>query len=270
MTAAAKTTMKTVAAVADRFKPRRRGITVLIYHRVGSGSGIQVDLPIRLFEQQMDVLAASGRVVSLDAALDALVSPVPPPMDPVVVTFDDGTADFVDTALPAMTERGIASTLYVATQHVEEGLAFPHGGRPLSWAGLREALSTGMVTIGSHTHRHALLDRVDGPTAAEELDRSCDLLATRLHVAVDHFAYPKALIGSAAAQREVRSRFRSAALAGCRTNRYGRTDPHRLARSPIQVADGMRWFARKLDGGMALEDALRRLVNRRRYAGAAT
>lgn len=268
MPATAMTMLKATAAAADHLRPRRRGVTVLIYHRVGSGSGTQVDLPLALFEQQMDVLAASRRVVSLDAALHALASPVALPVDPVVVTFDDGTADYVDTALPVMRERGIASTLYVATGHVEEGLAFPHGGRPLSWAGLREALSTGLVTIGSHTHGHVLLDRVDGPTAADELDRSSDLLGERLEVVVDHFAYPKALVGSAAAQREVRSRFRSAALAGCRPNPYGRTDPHRLARSPIQVADGMRFFARKLDGGMALEDTLRQIVNRRRYAHA--
>ena len=85
-----------------------------------------------------------------------------------------------------------------------------------------------------------------------------------------HFAYPKALAGSAAAQAEVRSRFASAALGGTRVNAYGRTDPYRLARSPIQHADGMRWFERKLAGGMRLEDDLRRAANRARYAGATT
>jgi hypothetical protein len=47
-----------------------------------------------------------------------------------------------------------------------------------------------------------------------------------------------------------------------------RTDYFRLARSAIQVADGLRWFQRKLDGGMALEGALRRAADRRRHAGA--
>jgi hypothetical protein len=66
----------------------------------------------------------------------------------------------------------------------------------------------------------------------------------------------------------VRARFASAAIAGTRPNRYGRTDPYRLHRSPVQVADGMRWFRRKVAGGMALEDDVRRLVNRLRYRGA--
>ena len=32
----------------------------------------------------------------------------------------------------------------------------------------------------------------------------------------------------------------------------------------------MRWFDRKLDGGMGFEDGMRRIVDRRRYAGATT
>jgi hypothetical protein len=67
----------------------------------------------------------------------------------------------------------------------------------------------------------------------------------------------------------VRARFASAALAGTRPNPYGSTDPYLLARSPIQVSDGMRWFTRKVAGGMALEDTVRRVANRARYAGAA-
>ena len=43
-----------------------------------------------------------------------------------------------------------------------------------------------------------------------------------------------------------------------------------LHRSPIQVSDGLRWFRRKAAGGLSLEDDLRRLRNRRRYAGAVT
>jgi hypothetical protein len=83
-----------------------------------------------------------------------------------------------------------------------------------------------------------------------------------------HFAYPKAVLGSPQAEALVRTRFRSAALAGTRVNRYGHTDPHRLARTPVQASDGFEWFRRKADGGMRLEDDLRRAVNRFRYARA--
>lgn len=261
--------VKWTAAGADVLR-RPRGLVVLIYHRVGARTPVSVDLPRALFADQLAALAAGWAPVDLDAAAGLLAGPAPPGPPPVCLTFDDGTADFVEEALPELVAHRIPATLYVATDHVEAGRPFPGDGRPVSWAGLRDALSTGLVTIGSHTHTHRLLDRVDGREASGELDRSIGLIEDRLGVACRHFAYPKALVGSPAAEQEVRRRFRTAALAGTRPNPYGRTDPHRLRRSPVQVGDGMRWFRRKAAGGMALEDDLRALRNRRRYAGTVT
>ena len=131
-------------------------------------------------------------------------------------------------------------------------------------------MSTGLVGVGSHTHTHALLDRLPVGQIEGELDRSIDLIGERLGVPARHFAYPKAVMGSPAAHAAVRARFDSAAVAGTHGNRYGATDPYRLARSPIQVSDGMRWFRRKVAGGLGLEDTLRRALNRRRYAASTT
>jgi hypothetical protein len=36
---------------------------------------------------------------------------------------------------------------------------------------------------------------------------------------------------------------------------------------PVQLSDREVWFRRKALGGMALEESIRQLVNRRRYAG---
>ena len=214
--------------------------------------------------------ALASRAVTLDAALDALIGPAIAGVAPVAVSFDDGTADFVDEAVQVLVDHGVPAVLYVATAFVDEGRPFRGAGAPASWAGLADALATGLVTIGSHTHTHALLDRANPTDVVQELDRSRKLIEDRLGVAADHFAYPRALPGSPAAEAAVRERFRSAALAGTRANPYGATDPYRLTRSPIQVSDGMRWFGAKLDGGMELEDRLRRILNRGRYAGDVT
>jgi len=201
---------------------------------------------------------------------DARAGRTPPSARDIVVTFDDGTADFADHALPILERHGVPAVLYVATGFIESQREFPGGAAPLTWSTLRDAVATGLVTVGSHTDGHALLDRVDGATAAIELDRSIDLIGQRLDLPVSHFAYPKAQAPSAHADAEVRRRFRSAALAGTVANAYGHTDPYRLARSPIQVADRMQWFRRKAAGGMSVEDGLRRIANRGRYADAVT
>jgi peptidoglycan/xylan/chitin deacetylase (PgdA/CDA1 family) len=262
--------VKWTAAAADVVR-RPSGLVVLIYHRVGGHTPVSVDLPRPLFGEQLAALADGWAPVTLDTAADLIDGPAPPPgPPPICVTFDDGTADFVEEAVPELVAHRVPATLFVATDYIDAGRSFPDNGRPASWAGLRDAVSTGLITIGSHTHTHLLLDRVGGPEAAAELDRSVGLIEDRLGVACHHFAYPKALGGSPAAEQEVRRRFRTAAVAGTRPNPYGRTDPHRLSRSPVQVGDGMRWFRRKAAGGLALEDDLRRLRNRRRYAGTVT
>jgi peptidoglycan/xylan/chitin deacetylase (PgdA/CDA1 family) len=259
-------TMKVTAAAADWVRPPRRGVVVLLYHRIGGASGKEMDLPRDLFERQMEMLAERGTVASLGEALQALAQPVPPPEDPIVVTFDDGTVDFVEQALPVLDRCKIPATLYLATSFVEHGESFSHRGVPLSWTDVRDALSTGLVTIGSHTHRHLLLDRIDEGSVAEELDRSIELVEDRLGVRPVDFAYPKGVLGAPSAEASVRARFRSAALGGSRANLYGTTDPWRLARSPIQTADRLWGFRRKVEGGMRFEEGFRRPMNRLRYA----
>jgi peptidoglycan/xylan/chitin deacetylase (PgdA/CDA1 family) len=272
-------TVKVASAGADRLRPKVAGVVVLIYHRVGGGSGLEIDLDPGLFEEQMAAVGASKRVVSLGAALERLAAPVADTGDQassVVITFDDGTADFVDVALPILERHAVPATLYAATSFIDTGTEFPDHGRPVSWSALRDACATGLVDVGSHTHNHLLLDRVTPAVAAEELDRSAGLIAEHLGRPALDFAYPKAVAGTPAVARLVCDRFRSAALAGTRVNPYTtarpnrRTDPQRLARSPIQAGDGMQFFERKLAGGMALEDSLRRAMNRARYARVST
>lgn len=265
----AATLVKGCAAAIDQLRPAGAGVIFLIYHRVGGTSGSEIDLPVALFEEQMRLLAEKTTPVTVHAALEFLAAPAPTSGPaPVVVTFDDGTADFADVALPILQVHGVPVTLYLATAFIDESRPFAADGRPLSWAALGDAMASGLVTVGSHTHTHALLDRLPEREAAADLDRSIHLIGDHLGVTPEHFAYPKAVIPSADVEREVMSRFRSAALAGTRSNPYGATNPYRIARSPIQVGDGMRWFNHKLAGGMAFEDFLRQALNRRRYSDA--
>lgn len=264
--------LKGTAAAVDVLRRPTPGITILIYHRVGAGAGGQMDLSPAAFEAQLEWLARSQRVLSLDEALIELGGAASRSADAdalrpgVVLTFDDGTTDWIDHVLPALDRHRIPATFYVATSFIEDSAPFPGDGRPLSWAGVEELAASPWATVGSHTHRHLLLDRLPAAEIADELDRSIDLLGTHLGGPVEHFAYPKAVAGSPAAEREVRARFHSAVLAGTRSNQVG-VDPYRLTRSPIQPSDGFRWFTRKANGGLRAEDDLRGALNRVRYRG---
>src|SRR5688500_18604269 len=105
---AASRAVKEAAALGDRVRAPEPGGVVLVYHRVGGGSASDTDLPRSRFEEQMAWLAGRGVATTIDDALGALgaldepATAERPDADRVVVTFDDGTADLIDVALPIL------------------------------------------------------------------------------------------------------------------------------------------------------------------------
>ena len=257
---------KRLAYAIDDVTPTALGTIVLGYHRVGGRTISPVDLDSRMFRRQMAHIRAAYPIRTLDETVADLTDTSRKPAENrVVLTFDDGTADFLDEVVPVLVEYGLPATVYVATDFIDTNTSFPADGKPLSWAGLRDAVSTGLVTVGAHTHTHRLLDRCPLSIVREELDRSNERIADEIGYEPAHFAYPKAVRAGGLAEMEIRARYVTAAIAGTRPNRAPDVDLHRLHRSPIQVADGWEGFRRKLAGGMRTEDDLRSLVNRYRY-----
>jgi peptidoglycan/xylan/chitin deacetylase (PgdA/CDA1 family) len=264
---AARRALRTGARTYDRLVPAPDGAVVLAYHQVGGPRPGSVNLMPAVFAEQMAMVAdarSTRPVVDLDAVV-ADVSDGTEGRATLTITFDDGTADFVDNALPVLVDLGLPVTLYLATGHVDERRSFWDDGTVLSWAALRDALATGVVTIGSHTHGHILLDRTDPDAVAADLDRSIERIADELGVRPVHFAYPKALAPSRSAKAQVRDRFASAALAGGRPNLTGRTDLWALDRTPVVASDSLADVATKAAGGLRLEAGVRATVDRVRY-----
>jgi peptidoglycan/xylan/chitin deacetylase (PgdA/CDA1 family) len=229
---------------------RRPGdIVILLYHRIGDGPG-EIELRAEEFAVQMAYLSERENVLSLDTLLDGSTG------GGVIVTFDDGTSDFHEFVLPILVGMRVPATLYLATSLVRE-----EGGDGLTWRQLEDARDTGLVTIGSHTHSHADLSKLDERSSEDEMSRSKGLIEDRLGVECRHFAYPWS-VASPAADRAARRIFRTAALESWRTNRTGRVDLFRLGRTPVLASDGQTFFRGKvhgfLDGEALVYRALRR------------
>lgn len=237
------------------YRRRPGDVLILCYHRVGAG-GRAIDVPLRLFAEQLEALAADCDVRSLDAALES-------PDGGVVLTFDDGFRDFYDVVLPELVRTGLPGLLYLATGFVDKGdpRSGVGPGEALTWPMVQEAASTGLVTIGSHTHSHVDLRRASERETEEEMLRSRDLIEGRIGQSCMHFAYPWGK-ASLEADRAARRWFSTAALDAWRTNRSGRTDAHRLGRTPVFRGDAGLFFRAKyrgrLDGERLAYRALRR------------
>ena len=164
-------------------------VPILYYHyirinpnprdRVGFG----LSTPPAAFRAQMQYLANHGfHVISLHQAVAAIQKHTGLPSRPVVLTFDDGYADFFANAVPILQSRGFTATSFVIT------------GR-MGWAGYltpsQIVAADGMgFTIGAHTVDHVALAAQVASRASWEMKQSKLTLESLLGHPVLDFAYP--------------------------------------------------------------------------------
>jgi peptidoglycan/xylan/chitin deacetylase (PgdA/CDA1 family) len=173
-------------------------IPILLYHSVSdvaTGPFAPYAIGRAAFAEHLDVLTDRGHTaLTLSDLVTRLGSDDRLPPDPVVITFDDGFADFADAAWPELTARQLPATLYV-TSGVIGGTSDWLGDQDagdrtmLSWSALTDLADAG-CEIGAHTLSHPPLDCISRPEAEREIVGSKVELEDRLGRSVPSFAYP--------------------------------------------------------------------------------
>ena len=117
----------------------RRGLTILMYHRVVPLSQC-VDyplpalvVPVEAFSQQMQWLVAHCRVLPVSEALVELNSGVPFANPLVAITFDDGYKDNYTLAAPILEEYGLRGTFFVTSGFVIENKPLWYDRAAMAW-----------------------------------------------------------------------------------------------------------------------------------------
>lgn len=174
-----------------------RPVPILVYHSVTdepAGWIAPFAVSPKAFTSHLDqILAERMTAITVSDLVDARAGRTTLPDRPVVLTFDDGFADMLDVAAPALAERGLPATLYVTTGALRGGQA-PSSTRMgpaemLHWRDLSELQRLG-IEIGSHTHTHPPLDVIPRAAAWDEIVSSRALLQDALGHRVRSFAYP--------------------------------------------------------------------------------
>jgi O-antigen biosynthesis protein len=116
------------------------------------------------------------------------------PERPVVISFDDGLADFYTGALPILESYRFTATLYITTGmvgHTSTWLtSVGEGSRPmLSWSRIAEIQTAG-VECGAHGLTHQALDILSRSEARNEIICCKNQLEQHLGRAIKTFAYP--------------------------------------------------------------------------------
>ncbi|MFF5974097.1 polysaccharide deacetylase family protein [Streptomyces sp. NPDC012769] len=110
----------------------------------------------------------------------------------VGLTFDDGYADFLESAVPLLRRHGFTATVYVLPGRLGGDNAWDADGprKPLlDEDGIRRAAAAGME-IGSHGLHHVDLTDADDATLAAETRSSRELIEEITGDRVDGFCYP--------------------------------------------------------------------------------
>ena len=235
-------------------------VPVLMYHSVHADpapatAGLSVHPAA--FAAQLAVLYDMGFTAITMAALIGHwrqqatgARPRPLPDRPVVLTFDDGYADFHRTVLPLLAEHRATASLYVTTGWLADA-GERRAGRPLgemlSWSQLAEAAAEG-VEIGGHSHSHAPLDQLPERLLQRELTLNQELLEQRLQQPLATFGYPFGH-SDAAVRRAVRGHGYTGACAVANTLADPRRQsPYALARLTVRRGTGLDDFCTLVQG----------------------
>jgi peptidoglycan/xylan/chitin deacetylase (PgdA/CDA1 family) len=183
--------------MSDRLEVKK--VPILMYHSVSDQATRKYSpfaVSPALFAQQMEYLHQQHYTpITVTNFMEIRTRGEQPlPEKPVLLTFDDGLADFYTGALPILQQYNFPATLYVVTGFMNGTsrwlLSEGEGNRPmLTWEQLAEIQAAG-VECGGHTHTHPQLDTISLARARNEITQCKKILEDHLGQEVRSFAYP--------------------------------------------------------------------------------
>ncbi len=244
-----------------RAAPSGHRVRILMYHSISKRIDDHahpyyrtVTTPER-FREHMELLRDDGhRVMSLGDALQWMNTPVlndgAEQPSPVVVTFDDGFADFFTQAFPVLDALQIPATVFLATGCLNG--RFVNGQPCLRRAEVGELAARG-VSFGSHTVSHPRLVHLGQGDIDKELGRSRQEIEQITGAPVKLFSYPYRFPEEDAAfTTRLAERLQRNGYEGGVTTSIGSASaddhPLFLKRLPVNDDDDAELFRAKLDG----------------------
>lgn len=268
-----------------RLSPGKGCVPVLCYHRVLPDLVEDPEEPLytllpEQFEAQLALLAREGwRTLSLEEFTAAARGLLPVPPKAVLLTFDDGYADFCRVAWPLARKYGLRLNLFLTTGFVDRpktlfmarqgyhfcrpeetgeeipppwrdhARLFPELWRPLTWQEVRGLHQTG-VGLGLHGHTHTDLGRLPAAAAMAEVEAGLRLMEGHLHIRPQSLALPYG--GHASVPWAALPCLTALGIALIFTTIYGRPrlsgPPLLLPRLLVLQQDTLDDFRRKLTG----------------------
>jgi len=271
-------TLRFFHPIAKRRRPQDGlKVPILMYHGIGglqkkgSHPYYETATSPEVFAAHMAFLKGNGYcVVGLNELAGIFSNPERCTEKYVVITFDDGLADFRAAALPVLNRQGFSATVFLPAGLMGRQV---NGQACTTWDQVRESAAKG-IAFGSHSLTHPKLTELDASGLEHEIRHSKEKIESELGQGIDSFSYPYAFPEQDAGflkrceELLVKSGYRSGVTtiigaAAAKDNRYF------LKRLPVNAHDDIRFFKAKLEGGYDWLHAFQKVLKQaKRLAGA--
>jgi peptidoglycan/xylan/chitin deacetylase (PgdA/CDA1 family) len=143
--------------------------SVLCYHSISSSDN-ELAVSPEVFERQLIMLQKSGaEFVSVDRIVAYSKGEQGLPCRAIVITFDDGYADFLTHALPTLEKYRVPACVFVVGDASESRARLGNDMPLLSSAQVETLRTHPLVTIGYHSRTHANLAQLSRSDLDSEL-----------------------------------------------------------------------------------------------------
>ena len=259
-------------------------VCIFYYHRIADVGFVdsRVDdwnVTPKQFERQISKLASFAEIIPLLDLPRRLLTPTAGAKPLVCLTFDDGYANFYLKALPILKRYNAPATAFVVTGSMgsDQPLSFDRWAtqnaartssecwRPLNWKELDACISSGLVTVGAHSHQHLRGSSCSTSQMVEEAETSREILQRRLgnpHGSVFAYPYGNTKLGDASALyvKAVKAAGYQLAVTTDLGLVSAQSDPFTLPRLEAHMVDSPSVIMAKTRGALApykLTDAFR-------------
>lgn len=194
-------------------------VPVLLYHAVTDtpmpGPLAPFTVGVEQFNGHLDAIVAAGfETMTVSQLASAIRDGADVPSRPVLITFDDGLADFAHSAVPALGARGMTTTTYVTTSWIDRASHWSEGNESVSVPTLTSEQIAGfdreLVEVGSHGHTHIQMDLAGPDRLTAETSGSREILRELTGEEIRSFAYPHGYYSRAAREAVTRAGYQSA------------------------------------------------------------
>ncbi len=169
-------------------------IDVLTYHSISDGHG-PTCIPAATLRGHLEFIDACGyTIVSVDDFVSWQQGQKVLPQKSIVITFDDGFADFAEQAFPILRQHRATATVFLPTGKVGgvadwDGDQSSPNARLMSWQTVKDLANEG-IGFGSHSVTHADLTKLSPQQLVNELVVSKQQVVDRIGKVPTSFAPP--------------------------------------------------------------------------------